>query len=370
MNVVTVTPVEEEGSLPYFGESPSLIGEVRDKGDIKEYLCLLLRQENDLYPPCEDYLATLKANSKSTDIDPVTEGWRRKLCEWAYEVVDHFSFDREVVFVALDYLDRFVSKWASEMDVPLPKKEYQLLAVTTIYMALKIHGETDSTDGPRRKLRIDAFYELSRKQFDVEIIEKTERHILESLNWNVNPPTALKFVSTLLSLCPKWKGTSSKHSRVLGGIYDVARYLSELSVCQSAFTFTCKTSLTAYASLLCAIEASHATTPLPYQVRVQFLNNIAEATGLVAGDKEVIRLCNMLKALCPSMFEDTTVIPEQAQDLLETQDEDAAMDEDRNSSPVCVIEEQQAAEAEASRRKRSRSEDWRPIHTANRNNIA
>jgi len=361
---VTVTPVESSPFLPH-DEDSTITAEVREKSDIQEYLGLLLRQEEELYPPCDDYLTTLKANSASSDVDPVTEGWRRKLCEWAYEVVDHFSFDREEVFIALDYLDRFVANWANETDAPLPKKEYQLLAVTAIYMAIKIHGETDSTEGgPRRKLRIDAFYELSRKQFDVAIIEKTERIMLHALNWNVNPPTALKFISTLLSLCPKWHGSQSSHSHstVLGGIYDVARYLSELSVCQSAFTFSCKTSSTAYASLLCAIEASSLTTPLPYEVRVRFLNNIAEITGLVAGDAEVLRQCSLLKQLCPTMFEDSRLVSAES----EEEEEDVLVD-DGKASPVCVIEEEQAAArraAEASRRKRSRSEDnWRPIGT-------
>ena len=367
---VTVTPVEDSSSM--LGVSPAaVIGEVRGKGDIQEYLSLLLRQEAEVYPPCKDYLEPMKAAAASSEVDPVSENWRRKLCEWAYEVVDHFNFDREVVFIALDYLDRFVSKSCADgIDVPLPKKDYQLLAVTAIYMAIKIHGEVDSNDGPRRKLRIDAFYELSRKQFDAESIEKTERMMLEALNWYVNPPTALKFVSTLLSLCPKWQGTTSSHSSILGGIYDVARYLTELSVCQSSFTFTTNTSLTAYAALVCALECSNTTKPLPYQVRVLFLNNIAEATGFVVGDSEVLRLCKELKKLSPTMFENTSAastaaaaaaFPSQDQPM-EHDEEDSPMAEDGKASPVCVIDEQQEQQAE-SRRKRSRSEDsWRPIN--------
>jgi len=376
---VTVTPVEDSSSsasLLGARSTPAAalrIGEVRGKGDIQEYLSLLLRQEAQVYPPCKDYLEPMKAAAASSEVDPVSENWRRKLCEWAYEVVDHFNFDREVVFIALDYLDRFVSKSSCDTVVPLPKKDYQLLAVTAIYMAIKIHGEVDSNDGPRRKLRIDAFYELSRKQFNVESIEKTERIMLQALNWNVNPPTALKFVSTLLSLCPKWQGggTTSSHSSVLGGIYDVARYLTELSVCQSSFTFTTNTSLTAYAALVCALECSNTTTtkPLPYQVRVLFLNNIAEATGFVVGDAEVLRLCQELKKLSPAMFEHSSVAAadQPMEQHEEEEEEDSLMVEDGKSSPVCVIEEQQQQQAE-SRRKRSRSEDsWRPISSSSSN---
>ena len=361
----TVTPSESKGMARH--NIQTFITEVKEKGEIQEYLGLLLRQETQLYSPCNDYLTVMKEMSASSNVDPVTEGWRRKLCEWAYEVVDHFSFDRDVVFIALDYLDRFVARWLSDTEANVTKNEYQLLAVTAIYMAIKVHGETDSIEGPRRKLRIDAFYELSRKQFDVQVIEHTERIMLQTLNWNINPPTALKFISTLLSLCPKWQGTSvtPKHSSVLGGIYDVARYLSELSVCQTAFSFSCKTSMTAYASLLCAIEARNATMPLPYEVRVRFLSNIAETTGLLAEDAEVLRICSMLKLLCPRMFEDIGSLMDD--DTTEDDDgveEDDHMD-DGKASPICVINEEHNAAcraAEASRRKRSRSdENWRPI---------
>lgn len=364
MSVMGETMTSIDSSLMVFGENQAVIAEVREKEDIQEYLGLLLRLEADLYPPCSDYLTAMQANQSTSESDPVTEGWRRKLCEWAYEVVDHFKFDREVVFIALAYLDRFVANWMNDTNTPLPKKEYQLLAVTSIYMAIKIHGETDSIEGPRRKLRIDAFFELSRKQFDVAIIEKTERVMLEALNWHVNPPTALKFISTLLSLCPKWYGipTTSTHMSVLGSIYDVARYLSELSVCQSAFSFSCNTSLTAYASLLCAIEASSATMPIPYEVRVQFLSNIAEATGFLAGDVEVLRVCSMLKQLCPSMFDDAESGMEDGSVDLEGEARD-----DGKSSPICVVEEKTPNRfaVDESRRKRSRSEDnnWRPIST-------
>lgn len=234
-------------------------------------------------------------------------------------------------------------------------------------MAIKIHGETDCAEGPRRKLKIDAFYELSRKQFKVEVIEKTERHILNALNWNVNPPTALKFIATLLCLCPKWHNASHQatHSSVLGGIYDVARYLTELSVCQSDFTFYCKTSVVAYASILFAIGSLRSTLPLPFAVRVTFLSNIAEATGLDSGDPEVLRVCDMLNKLCPNMFHGDETPSEyrgEAQQLADIHEDPSI---DGKASPVCVIDEQ---EDHGARRKRSRSasdDSWRPIHRQN-----
>jgi hypothetical protein len=229
--------------------------------------------------------------------------------------------------------------------------------VTSLYLAIKVHGETDNSEGPRRKLKIDAFYELSRKQFDVALIERTERHILTALNWNVNPPTALKFIATFLSLCPQWDYSlhHAPHATVIAGIYDVARYLSELSVCQSGFCFTYKNSIVAFASIIFAIDKLHTTLPLPYSVRVAFLNNIAFATGLVSGSEDVLRVREMMEAVWPGM--PSTDETAQEYQIDRASDDPSA---DGKVSPVCVISQQH----QESPRKRSRSVDekaWTPV---------
>lgn len=315
-----------------------------------EHLSALLQMESQAYLPGKDYLSSIKEMSP----DVVSEGWRRKLCEWCYEVVDHFGFDREAVFYALNFLDRAVAARSETSPSPVAKREFQLLAVTSLYMALKIHGETEAAEGPRRKLRIDAFVELSRGFFQVDVIQDMESKILDTLRWKVNPPTCLKFVATYLRFCPKWSSSDYHlpHSNVIGGIYDVARYLCELSVCVSSFSFTCKTSIIAYASILCAMEALQSSLPLPYEVRVAFQNSIAEANGLLPNDQEVLRVRAMLKELCPNMFEGDEIPPEFLLDrATSSSDLENFHQEDGKASPVCVVE----TESPRSHRKRSRS---------------
>ena len=84
----TVTPVAMDGSS---GQVESQIDEVKGKENTVEYLAVLLQQENKLYPQCDDYLSELQSAPSSMDSDPVSESWRRKLCEWCFEVVDHFK---------------------------------------------------------------------------------------------------------------------------------------------------------------------------------------------------------------------------------------------------------------------------------------
>ena len=89
--------------------------------DLPEVIGNLLRQETTFYK-CEDYLSPefqrerqdelLKrdqgnflisdrpdscdwATSSSTSSGDVSESWREKICEWSYQVIDHFDFERE-----------------------------------------------------------------------------------------------------------------------------------------------------------------------------------------------------------------------------------------------------------------------------------
>lgn len=300
----TLTPSVIDIATMLGDSSDATMLRVKGKEDAIEFLQILVSQELNIYRPSEDYLSHLQLTS-SNESDHVSEIWRRKLCEWCFEVVDHFGFDREVVSVALNYLDRAVTNHSRQSVNGISKRDFQLFAVTSLYMAIKVHGETEALEGPRQKLRLDAFVQLSRGFFSSEVIEAKEREILASLNWHVNPPTTLKFIATYLRLCPRWQPLNRRvcFANVLGGVFDVARYLTELAVCVSHFSFDYKASVVGYAAVLCAIEALQTTMPLPYAVRVVFLNNVAEATSLVPGDVAVRSACMKLKELCPNMFD-------------------------------------------------------------------
>jgi hypothetical protein len=170
-----------------------------------------------------------------------------------------------------------------------------------LYLAIKVHGEV--SQGTRRKLGINVFVELGRKYFTSEEIVAMEIKILGALEWKVNPPTCQRWLLPLLDLCPSWHHPDPHHhSSVIGGIYDVARYLTELSVCVSTFSFTLPFSATALAAILCAMEAVCAKLPLPSEVRGRFLLAVETCTGLTVLDGRVTRAYHLLKRLCPSLF--------------------------------------------------------------------
>ena len=86
MSGIEVTPFVDSSR----GQGKLIIVEmIEDKDDIVMYLQNLLHKERVVHPQCGDYLS--KIRSLASDIEPVNEKWRRKLCEWCYEVTDHFK---------------------------------------------------------------------------------------------------------------------------------------------------------------------------------------------------------------------------------------------------------------------------------------
>ena len=314
-------------------------------------LQVMLFQETGRYSnPC-DYLAVSSNHDECTPNDErVSDGWRRKICEWSFEVVDHFGFDREVVSIALSYLDRVVAIKTEKSGTAMHRREFQLVAVTCLYLAIKLHGETDVVDGPRRKLKINAFVELSRGLFTVETLEAKEREILEMLEWKVNPPTTVRIVATLLHLLPEWTVYDQPaHPNTAKAIYEISRYLTELAVCVSSFSFNYRASEIAYASILCAMEVLQNKIHIPYDVRVEFLSKITDATKLAPHDVNAVRL--LLIELRPSMF----ACPQgNAAGLSrsESVENNLRTESDGKISPVCVMN--QCRDDAGSPRKRGR----------------
>lgn len=51
---------------------------------IMDSLATMIRQEMEHYPPVGDYLELLQS-FPSSEPDPVSENWRRQLCQWCYD---------------------------------------------------------------------------------------------------------------------------------------------------------------------------------------------------------------------------------------------------------------------------------------------
>jgi len=104
------------------------------------------------------------SSSCSSSRTRINECWREKICEWSYQVIDHFDFNREIVSISMSYLDRYLCT------CPVNRKVFQLAGMTSLYMAIKLHESSD--------IKMSSFIELSRGYFSLDHIIAMERSIL------------------------------------------------------------------------------------------------------------------------------------------------------------------------------------------------
>jgi len=207
------------------------------------------------------------SSSKSSGIN---ELWREKICEWNFQVVDHYDISREIAFISLNYLDRYLSAR------PVNRKTFQLVAMTSLYLAIKLYDHTP--------ISMSSFVELSHGYFKTEHIAAMESSILWTLSWRVHPPTPLSFVRNFILLLEE----SDCAPTVALEVMEAARFVTELSVCDYYFT-SCKPSWIALGSVLTAFESFDEIT-LPMHVRVAFLKYVQSMRIIDPSSKDVI-LC-------------------------------------------------------------------------------
>ncbi|KAL9190090.1 hypothetical protein ACHAXT_007301 [Thalassiosira profunda] len=205
------------------------------------------------------------ADGASTET-PINAVWREKICEWCYQVVDHYDFHREVVAVALSYLDRYLATRA------VNRRIFQLAAMTALYLAIKLYEPG--------KLRLASLIELSRGYFLAEHIVIMEDSILQSLGWHVHPPTSFAFVRDLVRLLPEDVAPAARHD-----VAELARFLTELSVCDYGLAKK-RPSSVALACIVNAVELQGSRRVRPDH-KDEFLRRVVELGLYEAGDPEI-----------------------------------------------------------------------------------
>lgn len=162
--------------------------------------------------------------------------WREKICQWSYNVVDHFDLPREVVAISLDLFDRYLATRGNQCSGNIAL----LASLTTLNISIKIHSE--------KTIKVSTLASLSRGQFGPKHIEQMEWQIMNALGWKLHPPTLFAFVSHLLMLFPH-----EVHHSVRKELFEVAIYMAELSVCDSFFV-RFRASTVALAAIVAVME--------------------------------------------------------------------------------------------------------------------
>lgn len=161
-------------------------------------LSAMMEQERTAYH-CAGYLNPGGDHGNNAGI--ITPADRMRLVDWCYQLVDQCQFQRESVAVAMDIADRFMSRVASAAarspgyDGPTILHDhalYQLLAVTALYVSVKINEKVVTA--------IEDMAALSQGMYSVEDIEDMELTLLRGLSWRLNPPTSFQVADHVLLL--------------------------------------------------------------------------------------------------------------------------------------------------------------------------
>lgn len=180
-------------------------------------------------------------DTSCSSYEVVTIQTRNVLCDWANKIIDFCTLDRETVEIAFSYVDRFVSTDFG-CDILQQSDKFQLLVVTSLYVAIKVH-ETVA-------ISTSQFEKISRNTFTAKDVESMERILLEGLNWHLHPPTSLCFVRLFLDMIP----TKSIDQDTRDTAFILAKLQTELSTRDCALV-SARASTVAFASLMNAFEA-------------------------------------------------------------------------------------------------------------------
>ncbi|XP_058759688.1 cyclin-D4-2-like [Vicia villosa] len=155
------------------GAVPPLLSEESVKVLVEKECC---------HVPASDYVSRLKIG----DLD--LEG-RMEAIDWIHKVGMHFGFGPLCVYLAVNFMDRFLSA----VDMLKDRMwSIQLLAVASLYLAAKI----DETAVPRS---LDMQMNEEKYLFDNKTILKMELMILSTLNWRMHSITPFSFIDYFLN---------------------------------------------------------------------------------------------------------------------------------------------------------------------------
>ncbi len=250
------------------------------------------------------------------------ESWRRKICQWAFRVIDHFRLDREVVAIGMNLFDRFLlyheqtnrqqeASYIADCRCPGCKRNsdpttYQLAAMTSIFISAKLASLQINPDetAPQSHFRLSTFADLSRGQFTMNDIFIMERTIYQTVGWKVMFPSPISFVAHLLTLMPKYDDfaftTTLKHGLVLHVVHEISRYLTEIATCLGTSCSHHRPSHVAFAAILVSMDLL-TYEALPQSIREIFRRRVDQVCGISSVDLLTRRL---ERALWPEMLLD------------------------------------------------------------------
>ena len=244
------------------------------------------------------------------------QAWREQVAQWFYDLVDHLDLTREIVFVAMDILDRFVASSSTTTTCQaesMDKTEYERSAITSFFLATRISNS--------RKIKITELLSLSASSLNPRDVLMTGTRILESLSWDHQIVTPRSFVKAFLGLLP-----STVDRRTLMSWFEFSVYLVELSVCDGNFSHV-PASQIAFASIIVAMKEAQGFT-VDKAMFGRFVKTILQDTGINVASAQLQSVCVRLQnSYCQSQESCNTDFPHIVQDDDDDEEEEEELKE-------------------------------------------
>lgn len=136
----------------------------------------------------KDEKATIERDSKMLSNHPgIQPRMRAILLDWLIEVCEVYKLHRETYYLALDYLDRYLST-----NISISKTYLQLIGITCLFIAAKV----EEIYPPK----LSEFAYVTDGACREEDILKQELIILTALKWQINPVTIMGWLSVYMQL--------------------------------------------------------------------------------------------------------------------------------------------------------------------------
>ena len=206
--------------------------------------------------------------------------WRQMVVEWCYHVIDHISADRELVYITMNILDRFLVAHHAKKDHTCKyyyltdKKAYETAVMTSLLMTMKLQGIS--------ALCVKDLVKMSSNFVTSKEIVEVGKEIVQTLTWNTQIPTAARFAHALVALLPE-----SINGHIKISIFENVVYQIELSV-QDEYCSQQPPSLVAWM----AFENTICNACMPQITRASIRSQIAEELGIDYSFNLRVRLQN------------------------------------------------------------------------------
>ena len=248
-----------------------------------DVLCAMMEREVTHF--CRDYLNDGEDCISDNDHEDgsshkLSAEDREQIVDWCYGTIDVLQLARSNVAVAMSIADRFMSNpnrllvcqftpsLFSPQEIMYDRTMFQLLAVTALYIAIKINEQVIFS--------VEQCAEATHGVYTIEDIEAMERAILECLSWKVSGPTALEVGYIVLELAtPQVQDISELNNELIGSIVEDLAFQTESAV-RDYHLATKRPSTIAIMALLNAIKYNDKMSKTVRQHYLNALLNVLE----------------------------------------------------------------------------------------------